>query len=445
VNPPQTQVLNPGDIAEFTFTSSIVPFNLIPAVYRLECWGAEGGMANAYRGGLGGYSVGNFIVSTASTFFICVGGMGAAGDLGAPDVVGGYNGGGSGGNPANHGRGASGGGASHIARQTGLLSTFNDNRSQIIIVAGGGGGGSGGGSGGQLRHFGGNGGGLTGNAGNFMNSWAILNFGTGQGGTQSAGGAGGVNAAFPSILPGSTGSFGQGATGGASFLAGPGNQNWATWISGGGGGGGWFGGGGGAGGGTTGQSDGTSGGGGSGSIQGVTEGQTSAGGFREGHGLIRITRIAGASNDLILCRVGTSTGWRNEHNTANTLKLRRDGVSIGWRLNNDPGTYLFRSGTQVGWRHTNFQGPTPPIPIINTTLVYQLNGGHISSNPATVSREMPSGQEITLDRIPTPLNTSHTFAGWLSAWDGVIRTRPQLAAINSIPGTMILTALWSIN
>ena len=129
--------------------------------YKLEVWGAQGGTVDSYAGGKGGYSVGEIGLTTADTLYIAVGGQG--GKSGSGVVAGGYNGGGSGHGGTCNGNGnrwgASGGGATHIAKVPGELSllesskgTLNDNGTtndttddfyesdDILIVAAGGGG-----------------------------------------------------------------------------------------------------------------------------------------------------------------------------------------------------------------------------------------------------------------------------------------------------------------
>ena len=147
--------------------------------YKLEVWGAEGGMGgtyttrpgypdrdtiawyNGYHGSEGGYSVGSKTLSSGNKLYICVGGAGKRGwckgysstyiPLGG---VGGYNGGGHGGAAAADAvsyfggdaskaytrGGGGGGGATHIATASGLLSSLSSNKSAVLIVAGGGGG-----------------------------------------------------------------------------------------------------------------------------------------------------------------------------------------------------------------------------------------------------------------------------------------------------------------
>lgn len=239
----------------------------------LEVWGAGGGQGKSsstyYDGGKGGYSIGTYYVGSESTLHVYVGGQGTSATTSTSGVLaGGYNGGGmSGKSSSSSWQGGSGAGATHIATDSGLLSTLSDNSSAVLIVAGGGGGGG-------ESSTGGAGGGENGKDGS--NSYS------GKGGTQSAGGANGGNA--------TDGSFGAGgdayATSSGTYGAG-------------GGGAGYYGGGGGKGSGT-----GYSGGGGSGYVGALTGGQTFdgtqtfasiSGGTETGHsgdGYARITAKA---------------------------------------------------------------------------------------------------------------------------------------------------------
>lgn len=114
--------------------------------YKLECWG--GGLENDMTH-CGGYSVGTTSLIYPTKLYVCVGGQGNAfnGRFGGK---GGYNGGGDGGNGSpikndgsshNYTGGWGGGGATHIAKNTGLLTTFSsDYKTNLYLVAGGSGG-----------------------------------------------------------------------------------------------------------------------------------------------------------------------------------------------------------------------------------------------------------------------------------------------------------------
>ena len=134
----------------------------VTGIYKLEIWGAQGGNSDTtittkypafvnYVGGYGGYSQGELFLKKDDSLYINVGGMGEDGGFKDTRSIGGYNGGGSGGLGArdywlNTRRetypitSAGGGGATHVATKSGLLSTLENYKDEIIIVAGGGGG-----------------------------------------------------------------------------------------------------------------------------------------------------------------------------------------------------------------------------------------------------------------------------------------------------------------
>ena len=169
--------------------------------YKLEVWGAQGGTVQGVEGGYGGYSTGLVYLEEGDTLYINVGGQGKECPYGAESCVnnGGYNGGGYA--TPNHQFTSSGGGATHIALQSGLLYTLASSEDKVLIVAGGGGG-SGYNNG--KKGYGGSGGGY------------IANSGTGDdgsigssGGSQLSGGHPGTNTS--EVLRGS-GVFGLGAS-----------------------------------------------------------------------------------------------------------------------------------------------------------------------------------------------------------------------------------------
>ena len=155
-------------IWNFSYAGSIKTWKAPQAgTYLMECWGASGGsnrgnvtdMGNKVDtngrmdsgvGGLGGYSTGSKSYGNQQTLYICVGGSGSQavrrkGGTGDMVVVsGGYNGGGNARTWDNSGDNymGSGGGATHIATATGVLSSLSSNTAAVQIVAGGGGGSS---------------------------------------------------------------------------------------------------------------------------------------------------------------------------------------------------------------------------------------------------------------------------------------------------------------
>ena len=238
--------------------------------YQLEVWGAKGGQCRYWRdnsgytehsGGNGGYASGEVTLTAGDTLYIVTGGqpsMKNAGNGGNQNIVaGGYNGGAAGTYNSGNGACGSGGGATHIATETGTLKQIYTNsnnnvdtaKSKIYIVAGGGGGG--GGEYGKGPYTGGTGGGTTG--GNSSST----DYGQATGGSQTAGGTGNYACLA---------SFGQGC--GSSY------------VGAGGGGGGLYGGG------ASGPL--TPGGGGSGYIGGVTNG-TMTNGNNSGAGKAKIS------------------------------------------------------------------------------------------------------------------------------------------------------------
>ena len=182
--------------------------------YKLEVWGAQGGSttysSKTYRGGYGGYSVGSISLTKGQKLYINVGGAGKGG-ASSSTFTGGYNGGGA----ITHTNGsdhyhASGGGATHIATVSGLLSTLSSKTSNILIVAGGGGGGYVHTYSTDYTSIGGEGGGIKGTD----STTAASNGKQGLGGTQTAGGKYKGSSETTSTI---FGSFGKGGTPSASW------------------------------------------------------------------------------------------------------------------------------------------------------------------------------------------------------------------------------------
>lgn len=200
---------------EFYYTGTEQIFTVpINGTYKLETWGAQGGVkisGGSSTTGYGGYSVGNITFSKGDIIYINVGGEGLITSSSSTKLNGGYNGGGMGYSYKDSRGGASGGGATHIANTSGLLSTLSSKVSNILIVSGGGGGSD------QCcdgySKVAGSGGGYMGAEGNYGNT-------IGYGGTQSTGGY--------SSETGFKGTFGQGgncdsydcAGGGGGFYGG---------------------------------------------------------------------------------------------------------------------------------------------------------------------------------------------------------------------------------
>lgn len=126
------------DFVENESYEFVVP---ITGTYKVEVWGAQGGIASSIKGGYGGYSGGKVELQKGEKLYIYVGGQGAAGKKvsGGYTAAGGYNGGGKGKVTSAY-YVSGGGGATHIAFSSGLLSTLSGKIDNILIVAGGGGG-----------------------------------------------------------------------------------------------------------------------------------------------------------------------------------------------------------------------------------------------------------------------------------------------------------------
>ena len=116
--------------------------------YKLETWGAQGGAQggatyHSITGGYGGYSTGIVYINENTKIYINIGGTDQKICEGSPSgtCYGGYNGGGNS-HYQNNEKWGAGGGATHIALKTGLLSTLSNENdiSKILIVSGGGGG-----------------------------------------------------------------------------------------------------------------------------------------------------------------------------------------------------------------------------------------------------------------------------------------------------------------
>ena len=158
---------------EQTFTAPV------SGTYKLETWGAQGeSYSSNYFGGYGGYSSGKMTLEGGKILYINVGSQGVS-------HTGGYNGGGNV-NDVDYGK--AGGGATHIADLSGLLSTFETKKENILIVSGGGGGAANRGSG-YGDGNGGSAGGIKGNNGESVNHTNGFGYGYGTGGTQNSGGS----------------------------------------------------------------------------------------------------------------------------------------------------------------------------------------------------------------------------------------------------------------
>ena len=115
----------------------------VAGTYKLETWGAQGGGNTKYIGGYGGYSTGYIYLSGNQQLYIAIGGAGGYCTGSSCTSVGGYNGGGNcQAYTDSTSTCGSGGGATHIATISGVLSSLENNKDNILIVSGAGGGGN---------------------------------------------------------------------------------------------------------------------------------------------------------------------------------------------------------------------------------------------------------------------------------------------------------------
>ena len=127
-----------GDILNFDYTGAVQSITLPKGIYKLECWGAQGGYSSSNSGievgmgGKGGYSVGTITLNQKTPIYIYAGGVGSISGNGKAD--GGFPNGGSSW-ASNTSEGAGGGGGSSDIR------IGTDSLYARVIGAGGGGGG----------------------------------------------------------------------------------------------------------------------------------------------------------------------------------------------------------------------------------------------------------------------------------------------------------------
>lgn len=189
----------------FGYTGGIQAFTVpVSGTYQLAVYGAQGGNSPGYvAGGYGGYATGRVSLTQGQVLYIVVGGMPSDGT-----TAGGYNGGGSLYNSKSNG--GPGGGATHIAKRTGLLSALSSYKSDILIVAGGGGGSC---YAYATSQQGGAGGGTSGGATGTISG--SLNLVTSYGATQTQGGYVAATSGSGVHAESQQGTFGQGGAGGA--------------------------------------------------------------------------------------------------------------------------------------------------------------------------------------------------------------------------------------
>lgn len=148
---------------DFDYTGKEQVFDVVKGgYYKLETWGAQGGSSS---GGYGAYAVGYTFLKPHEKLYINVGGQGGTN-------AGGYNGGGGVCNAY------AGGGATSIAKRSGILRNLSNYKQDVLIVSGAGGGYG-------MSYAGGHAGGIRGNNGAGQD--------IGYGGSQTAAGSSGVN------------------------------------------------------------------------------------------------------------------------------------------------------------------------------------------------------------------------------------------------------------
>lgn len=220
-----------GDIKEIVIPCS--------GTYKLETWGAQGGISGDNTlGGYGGYSIGLAELTETQKIYVVVGGEGNKECTGSPRGFcdGGYNGGGKSHYSSDEKWGA-GGGATHVSFSHGLLNTFDNNLSDLLIVSGGGGGAYSR----AINAIGGSGGGHIGNNGfyrdDFQQSFGGNQMFTNNGyisGTFGIGGFCDINSA--NCSGGGSGYYGGGSArgssgaGGSSYIGNPSLTNKAMYC-----------------------------------------------------------------------------------------------------------------------------------------------------------------------------------------------------------------------
>ncbi len=189
----------------------------VSGTYKLETWGAQGGSHTVEKhGGYGGYSLGTINLKINDNIFINVGGQGVINNSDVGKITsGGYNGDGAtfADGTAFLNYGASGGGATHIANKSGLLSSLENYKNNILIVSGGGGGSNFDTSSNLSTGIGGSAGGYIGEKGTSpVENNVLLTNVFANGGTQFAGGQGAIFT--QNVNNGASGAFGIGGKSG---------------------------------------------------------------------------------------------------------------------------------------------------------------------------------------------------------------------------------------
>lgn len=160
---PSVDLLVAGDILNCPYSGTYKSISLPNGVYKLECWGAQGGYrSSSTYGGKGAYTSGNLSLETTTTLYLYAGGSGQSTTVSNSIYPGGFNGGGY------RYKYRGGGGASDIRINSTSL------KARVMVAAGGG-------SDGATAKDGGVGGTLTGGV-NLSSGCGSY----GQGGTRNA-------------------------------------------------------------------------------------------------------------------------------------------------------------------------------------------------------------------------------------------------------------------
>ncbi len=213
----------PGHEFDFAYTGNVQTFDIpCDGLYRLEVWGSKGGSIGSYQGGNGGYSSGYTTLTKGNSIYVVVGGQpynggGRASGSDHDDYDFGYE---------RSGAVTYGGGATHIAKVTGLLADIGYasfvTQGNGYIVAGGGGS-SAYANPSDSNLAGGSGGGVNGGNGSAYNA---------TGGTQTSGYAFGQGQTGGTNLNSPAGNGGGGFYGGKTSYSGTGGGGVSGWIGG---------------------------------------------------------------------------------------------------------------------------------------------------------------------------------------------------------------------
>lgn len=130
------ELFNAGEYKRFDYTGNIQSIELLPGRYRLECYGASGGIGNGNINpiGKGGYISGELLVTTLMTIYVHVGQDGV--NNWATSVR--YNGGGAAISVGGHNGGA-GGGATDFRLSSAAWNNVESLKTRILVAGGGGG------------------------------------------------------------------------------------------------------------------------------------------------------------------------------------------------------------------------------------------------------------------------------------------------------------------